>query len=127
VDYLFQRYGSAVVFFGRFVTVLRTFAAFFAGESRMPWRRFALSNAAGGIIWATSKGLLGFELGASFTGPAGIVSIIVALTVVAAGFIVLQRNIQRLERKAEQAIPGPLDAYHRSTRKEKRDHSVPAA
>jgi membrane protein DedA with SNARE-associated domain len=39
-QYLFQRYGGQVVFFGRFVAVLRTFAAFLAGANQMPWRRF---------------------------------------------------------------------------------------
>jgi membrane protein DedA with SNARE-associated domain len=38
--YLFDRYGDRVVFFGRFVSVLRTYAAFLAGVSRMRWRRF---------------------------------------------------------------------------------------
>jgi membrane protein YqaA with SNARE-associated domain len=35
--YLFQQHGGKVVFFGRFVSVLRTYAAFLAGTARMPW------------------------------------------------------------------------------------------
>ena len=50
--YLFDQYGGRVVFFGRFVSVLRTYAAFLAGTNRMPWRRFLVFNAAGGIVWA---------------------------------------------------------------------------
>ncbi len=38
--YLFETYGMKVVLFGRFVAVLRTFAAFFAGVSRIRWSRF---------------------------------------------------------------------------------------
>lgn len=45
--YLFARHGVKVVFFGRFVAVLRTFAAFFAGVSKMRWSRFLVANAAG--------------------------------------------------------------------------------
>jgi membrane protein DedA with SNARE-associated domain len=41
-----------VVFFGRFVSVLRTYAAFLAGTSRMRWRRFLPANASGGMVWA---------------------------------------------------------------------------
>lgn len=41
-----------MVFFGRLVSILRTYAAFLAGISRMRWRRFLLANAAGGIVWA---------------------------------------------------------------------------
>src|SRR5260370_42031923 len=46
--YLFDRHGVKVVFFGRFVSVLRAYAAFLAGTSKMRWRRFLLANAAGG-------------------------------------------------------------------------------
>src|SRR5215471_15462917 len=46
--YLFARHGVKVVFFGRFVVVLRTYAAFLSGLSRMRWSRFMVANAAGG-------------------------------------------------------------------------------
>ena len=41
-QYLFLRHGGKVVFFGRFVAVLRAWAAFLAGTNRMPWPRFLL-------------------------------------------------------------------------------------
>src|SRR6266702_2177865 len=37
--YLFRKHGGKVVFFGRFVAILRTLAAFLAGTNRMPWPR----------------------------------------------------------------------------------------
>src|SRR6184192_3516632 len=37
--YVFLRHGGKVVFFGRFVSVLRTYAAFLAGTNRMRWGR----------------------------------------------------------------------------------------
>src|SRR5262245_37918159 len=51
-QYLFLRHGSMVVFFGRFVAVLRVLAAVLAGVNRMDWRRFLLANAAGAILLA---------------------------------------------------------------------------
>jgi len=102
--YLFQRHGGKAVFFGRFVAVLRVFAAFLAGTTRMPWRRFALANAAGGIVWATLMGLLGYGLGASVTGPLGYIGLALAAVIVVAGVIVLRRNEQRWEREATQAM-----------------------
>jgi membrane protein DedA with SNARE-associated domain len=54
--YLFARHGGTVVFFGRFVSILRICAAFLAGANRMRWPRFAVLNAAGGITWAASWG-----------------------------------------------------------------------
>ncbi len=52
-SYLFARHGVKVVFFGRFIAVLRTFAAFFAGVSKMRWPGFLAANAAGGLVWAS--------------------------------------------------------------------------
>ena len=52
---VFDRYGPIVVFAGRFVSVLRTYAAFLAGTLKMTWRRFLPFNAAGGILWAASS------------------------------------------------------------------------
>jgi membrane protein DedA with SNARE-associated domain len=51
-QYLFLRYGGFVVFFGRFVAVLRVLAAFLAGVNCMDWTRFLLFNAMGGFVWA---------------------------------------------------------------------------
>src|SRR4051812_10716930 len=48
----FARYGSAAVFLGRWLPGLRVVASWLAGAERMPWRRFELWNALGGISWA---------------------------------------------------------------------------
>ena len=45
-QYLFKRHGGKVVFFGRFIAILRILAAFLAGVNRMDWRPFLLANAA---------------------------------------------------------------------------------
>src|SRR4051812_17340112 len=55
--YMFDRHGSKVVFFGRFVAILRTYAAFLAGVGQMEWRRFLVANAAGGVALALIFGL----------------------------------------------------------------------
>src|SRR5438034_5864489 len=62
-QYLFLKHGGKVVFFGRFIAVLRAFAALLAGTNRMPWPRFLLFNALGGIVWATLYGIGGYVLG----------------------------------------------------------------
>ena len=111
-QYLFKRYGGRVVFFGRFVAVLRAWAAFLAGTNRMPYSRFLAFNAAGGILWATIFGLAGYALGDNvhrLTGPIGIASIGIAALLIVAGLVVLARNERRLEEEAERAMPGPLD------------------
>ncbi len=112
-QYLFQRHGGKIVFFGRFVAVLRAFAAFLAGVNHLPWPRFLLFNALGGIVWATVFGLGGYFLGLAFehyARPVGFAVLIAALlgAVVASRFIAHHEKILRAE--AEAALPGPLVA-----------------
>jgi membrane protein DedA with SNARE-associated domain len=60
------RYGTKAVFFGRFIAILRTYSAFLAGVSRLPYPRFLLFNAAGGILWALTYGWLGAAFGSQW-------------------------------------------------------------
>lgn len=62
-DRFFARYGSATVFFGRWVPGVRVVAAICAGATRMPWRRFAVANAAGAFAWAATVSSLAMVLG----------------------------------------------------------------
>jgi membrane protein DedA with SNARE-associated domain len=124
--YLFDRHGIEVVFFGRFVSVLRTYAAFLAGASRMRWRRFLPANAAGGIVWAAGYTLAAYLAGRALERASGTISVILGgLAVVAIGavIIVIRRQTGRLEAKAEAAYPGSLD----DDRPSKRSHRSPPA
>jgi membrane protein DedA with SNARE-associated domain len=56
----FEKHGGKTVFIARFIAVLRVTAAWVAGISRMPWWRFFVWNAAGGIAWATLVGLVAY-------------------------------------------------------------------
>jgi membrane protein DedA with SNARE-associated domain len=112
--YLFRTHGGKIVFFGRFVAVLRAWAAFLAGVNRMQWSRFLLFNALGGVIWATLYGLGGYFLGEEIhrlTGPVGVVTIVLAVLIIIASLIVVRRNEKQLEEKAEKAFPGPIENY----------------
>jgi membrane protein DedA with SNARE-associated domain len=73
-EYLFQRYGGSIVFFGRFVAFLRVYAALLAGANRLHPLQFTKYNASGGIVWATAFGIAGYALGKNmllFVGPLG--------------------------------------------------------
>ncbi len=59
----FAKHGDKTVFFGRFIAVLRAWAAFLAGINNMHWRTFLFYNAAGGIVWAATFGTLGYVAG----------------------------------------------------------------
>jgi membrane protein DedA with SNARE-associated domain len=110
-QYLFMRHGGKVVFWGRFVAVLRALAAFLAGANRMDWRRFLLCNAAGGIVWATVYGLSAYYLGQEVhrvAAPVRTIVLMLALVAIGTVIVVLRRNQERWEAEAERALPGPL-------------------
>jgi membrane protein DedA with SNARE-associated domain len=48
----FQKWGVWAIFFGRFIALLRILAGPLAGALRVPYPKFLLANAAGGIVWA---------------------------------------------------------------------------
>ena len=111
--YMFHRHGGKVVLFGRFVSVLRTYAAFLAGTNKMSWRRFVVYNATGGILWATLFGVGAYVLGDAIHRVGTIVTyvgIALAALAVAAGIVLLRRRMGDLALRAEEAFPGPLDA-----------------
>jgi membrane protein DedA with SNARE-associated domain len=60
---LFQRYGSATIFFARFIAGLRIIAGPLAGVLRMPWRRFVLFNFLGAAVWVTTVAIVGYLFG----------------------------------------------------------------
>src|SRR5262245_34339988 len=59
----FERWGVWAVFFGRFVALLRILAGPLAGALRVPYRRFLVANATGGIVWAFGTSLLVYGVG----------------------------------------------------------------
>jgi membrane-associated protein len=59
----FDRHGPKAVFLGRWIAGLRIAAAWLAGINRMPWPVFAFWNAAGGVVWAASVGLVAYYVG----------------------------------------------------------------
>lgn len=109
--YLFDRYGGKVVFFGRFLSVLRTYAAFLAGASRMRWRRFLAANVTGAITWAGACTLAAYLTGGTLLGLSGTIDLIIGGTAgltIAAALLTLRRHAGALARRAEAAYPGPL-------------------
>ena len=105
--YLFARYGGSIVFFGRFIALLRAFAALLAGANALsPWR-FLIFNAAGGIAWATIFGLGGYLLGEGISriaGPLGWTLLIGALIVALAMWRYYKRHEESLLARAEREM-----------------------
>jgi membrane protein DedA with SNARE-associated domain len=116
-QYLFLRHGGKVVFFGRFIAVLRTLAAFLAGVNRMGWPQFLMANAAGGIVWACVFGIGAYSFGKALlqvTGPLTTGLVILAVIIIVMGIMFMRAHEAELQAKAEHALPGPLRPVHRT-------------
>jgi membrane protein DedA with SNARE-associated domain len=87
----------------------------------MPWRRFFIASAAGGVVWTSLYGLGAYYLGKQagkfelpFTiglGAAGIIGIAII-------FLTLRRHEGEFAAEAAMALPGPLRPLHEQRRPE---------
>jgi len=109
--YLFLRHGGKIVFFGRFVALLRTLTAVLAGADKMPWPHFLFFNACGGILWAATFGFGAYFLGEkvmSISAPIAVAMVFIAVATIIVGLVYLRRHEEELKKRAEQAFPGAL-------------------
>ena len=59
----YEKWGGAAIILARFTPFLRTYVPFVAGMSRMSYRKFALYNITGGMVWVASLTYLGYFFG----------------------------------------------------------------
>jgi membrane protein DedA with SNARE-associated domain len=101
-QHMFARHGAKIVFFGRFIAVLRIFAALLAGVNHYRWRAFLFYNAAGGIVWASIFGIGGYFFGEAIhrvAGPVGMIGLGFAVIGLIAGWWIMRRQEERFERE----------------------------
>jgi len=109
----FERHGAKTVFFGRFIALLRTWAALFAGVGCMPYGRFTIYNASGGIVWAITFGVVGYLFGRNLerlqniVGDASWALAIAVVLVVFALWIWRRRRESRPPASAAHAADDP--------------------
>jgi membrane protein DedA with SNARE-associated domain len=110
-QYLFYRHGGTLVFFGRFIAILRAITAVLAGTNCMPWWRFLFFNAIGGIVWTAAYGMAAYAAGeyiVRLKGQVAFIGLVLAVVAAVAAFGFVRRHEAALELKAEKALPGPL-------------------
>jgi membrane-associated protein len=59
----YAKYGGKTIILARFIPIVRTYAPFVAGASRMDYPRFLSFNIIGGVIWITSFLFAGYYFG----------------------------------------------------------------
>jgi membrane protein DedA with SNARE-associated domain len=99
---IMRRHGGKTVFFGRFIAILRFTAAWLAGLGKMNWWRFLFWNAAGGIVWATTFGLLAYyggQAAADALERYGVFGALGIAALVVLGWVGLHFAKKRLEEK----------------------------
>jgi len=100
----FERHGGKTVFLARWTAGLRIFGAWIAGMTHMPWPKFFLWNAAGGITWAAAMIALGYSFAASlgtvetYVGRGG---------AIAAGIVLLGALLYGLHRLSHRRSAAP--------------------
>jgi membrane-associated protein len=109
---LIRRRGAFAVFIGRFTALLRALMPALAGSARLPYPKFLLFNAIGGIAWGVGFTLGGFFLGTAFEHTAhllgrGLAVAAAALAVVAAVVWSVRRH--RGESAGERVAAKILD------------------
>ena len=100
-QYLFQHHGRKILFFSRFVAVLRSLAAILAGVNTMSWQHFLPVTAVAGLIWAIGYGTAAYFFGRQidrFMGPVGIAIIVTLIIAAVIGTVLAHRHGTRLER-----------------------------
>lgn len=96
----FDRWGMWAVFVGRFILLLRILSGPLAGALKMPYHRFLIANALGGITWAVGTAALIHFVGAVVEKWLSGIALwgLVAALVFGVGFSLF------LKRRAEKAV-----------------------
>ena len=99
---MLARRGAIAVFLGRSIAFFRAVMPALAGMAAMPYRRFLVANAAGGLVWGVATVLLGYLAGNSYQRVEkafgrGVAVAVAAVVLIAIGVWVLRRR--RSERR----------------------------
>lgn len=94
-----RRHSARAVILGRFTATLRVLVPGLAGMSRVRYRSFLASNAAGAVVWAVVAAVVGYVAGAGYRAAASRLSVIglgVLAVLVAAMLLHLLRRRPRV-------------------------------
>lgn len=97
----YEKYGGKTIVIARFIPIVRTYAPFVAGASRMRYGRFLAFSVAGGALWITLFVFAGYFFGNIPAVQENFGIVIIAIILIS----VLPAVIEYLRHRREQA-PG---------------------
>jgi membrane-associated protein len=100
----FEKHGGKTIFLARFVPIIRTFAPFVAGVSRMSYGFFFRWNLIGGLTWVATFTLLGYFFGNIPFVQKNFELVIIAIVVISFIPAVVEGIKAKKELGAKQAI-----------------------
>jgi membrane-associated protein len=77
----YEKHGGKTIIIARFMPIFRTFAPVVAGAAEMTYRKFAVFNIVGGILWVMSMTLTGYFLGLAVPDLEKHIHIVVAVVI----------------------------------------------
>ncbi len=96
----YEKHGGKTIILARFIPIVRTFAPFVAGIGRMEYRRFALFNITGAVVWVVLFVASGYGFGNIPAVKRNFQYVILAIIVLSVLPIVFEWWRARSEKKA---------------------------
>jgi membrane-associated protein len=105
----YEKYGNKTIILARFVPIVRTFAPFLAGIGEMRYRRFALYNVVGAVVWVLICLFSGFFFGQRAWVKEHFEAVLVAVVVISVlpmvvEFLLAWRRRRTPDKKASETV-----------------------
>lgn len=98
----YEKRGGGAIIVGRFLPIVRTFAPIVAGVVKMDFRKFALYNILGALLWVVSLVTLGFWLGNYTWVKENLEYIVIGLVIITTGPVLLKMVLGRRKPATEE-------------------------
>jgi membrane-associated protein len=107
-QHFYEKYGSKTIVLARFIPIIRTFAPFVAGIGQMQYRRFAVYNVAGGVVWVLAFTLAGYRFAEAPVVKDHFHLVIVAIIVLSIMPPIIEYVLSRRRKKSDAVAAAAL-------------------
>lgn len=101
----YERHGGKTIILARFMPIVRTFAPVVAGAAYMGYRKFAIYNVVGAVLWVLSMTFLGYFLGRIAWVQHNLEKAVIIVILLSISPMLIHFLQQRREKARGQAAP----------------------